>query len=85
MTESTAAAPGTPREEETMRYQDIQKMAKRMGLQANKMRKTEMVRAIQRAEGNNACYGTAVSFCEQHNCLWREDCLAETEQASAPN
>jgi len=40
------------------------------------MKKENIIRAIQRAEGNFECFGTAVSGnCDQMNCLWREDCL----------
>lgn len=36
-----------------------------------------IIRAIQRADGNRDCFGTdEASQCEQRNCLWRGDCLA---------
>ena len=39
----------------------------------------EVIRAIQRAEGNFDCYGTAVEGeCDQEECLWREDCFNES-------
>ncbi|HEC99705.1 MAG TPA: SAP domain-containing protein, partial [Proteobacteria bacterium] len=42
-----------------------------------KMNKTEIIRTIQRAEGNADCFGTEhVNICGQTSCLWREDCLA---------
>ncbi|MDA8433331.1 MAG: 2Fe-2S iron-sulfur cluster-binding protein, partial [Nitrospiraceae bacterium] len=35
-----------------------------------------LVRAIQRAEGNFDCFGSARSgHCSQDDCLWRQDCL----------
>ena len=38
--------------------------------------KDNIIRAIQRAEGNDACFGTdKVGQCKQRDCLWREDCL----------
>jgi hypothetical protein len=38
--------------------------------------KGNIIRAIQRAEGNNDCFGTdKIAYCKQGNCLWREDCL----------
>lgn len=58
-----------------MNIQDIQKIAKKKGVKAGKMNQTELIRAIQKAEGNNACFATSsVQTCGQMNCLWREDC-----------
>ena len=37
--------------------------------------KTELVRCIQRKEGNFDCFGTASDYCDQVNCLFRRDCL----------
>ena len=59
-----------------MRFQDIQKMAKGMDIKPYRMKKTEMIRAIQRQENNIQCYGThRVDTCEEESCLWRVDCL----------
>lgn len=42
----------------------------------SKLRKGEMIRAIQRAEENQDCFGSAWRFdCQQFNCCWRQDCL----------
>jgi len=42
------------------------------------MNRTDLIRAIQRAEGNSECFATTyVNECNQINCLWREDCKAE--------
>jgi len=60
-----------------MRFQDIQKMAKNMNININKMKKTDMIRAIQKAESNIACYGTErIEHCHEEACSWRKDCLA---------
>jgi hypothetical protein len=41
------------------------------------MGKAEIIRAIQSAEGNYACYGSAADgICDQGGCAWRDDCLA---------
>jgi hypothetical protein len=37
--------------------------------------KEEMIRAIQRKEGNIPCFFTGRAQCEQTACLWRNDCL----------
>jgi hypothetical protein len=42
------------------------------------MEKAELIRAIQRAEGNFDCFGTAAEEeCSQEECLWREECFRE--------
>ena len=59
-----------------MKIQDIRSIAKKNGVVSGKMNKTELIRAVQKAEGNNDCYATAaVRDCNQLNCLWREDCV----------
>ena len=60
-----------------MRFQQIQKMAKGMGIYTHRMKKTDMIRAIQRAENNIECYGTErIGTCQEGACLWRSDCLS---------
>ncbi len=60
-----------------MNLKDIKEIAKQHGVKkAGRMRKDELIRSIQRAEGNFDCFGTAVSGeCAQTDCLWRGDCL----------
>ena len=59
-----------------MNLKDIKGIARNQGVKTGKMKKDEIIRAIQRAEGNFDCFGTAVSsHCLQSDCLWREDCL----------
>lgn len=58
-----------------MTVREIQKMAKEMGVKISGLRKTEMIRSIQRAEGNPDCFGTATDYCDQSGCLFRQDCL----------
>ena len=62
----------------SMKMQDIRNIAKERGLKvSSRINKTELIRSIQRAEGNTDCFGTEhVNICGQINCLWREDCLA---------
>ena len=59
-----------------MNLKDIKGIAQKQGVKAGKMKKDEIIRAIQRAEGNFDCFGTAVSsHCSQSDCPWMEDCL----------
>jgi hypothetical protein len=60
---------------EKMTLQDVRAIAEKMGVDAGSLNKTELIRAIQRAEGNNDCYASAqVQTCGQTNCLWHQDC-----------
>ena len=60
-----------------MKYRDIQKMAKALGVNSFAMKKAELIRAIQRAEHNPECFGTdRVEYCRELSCLWREHCIA---------
>lgn len=55
---------------------DLKKKAKKLSIQPGAMSKTQLVRAIQTAEGNFPCFKTAADdTCDQHGCAWREDCL----------
>jgi len=36
--------------------------------------KDDLIKAIQYAEGNNACYRTNVMACKQHGCAWYKEC-----------
>jgi len=50
-------------------------MAENMGIDVENLIKTELIRAIQRAEGHCDCYMSGeVLICGQINCLWREGC-----------
>lgn len=58
-----------------MKLQQIKEIANSRGLQTGKMKKSEIVRAIQADEGNEPCFDTGkAAECGQLNCLWREDC-----------
>jgi hypothetical protein len=58
-----------------MKIQDIKSIAKKKSVTAGKMNQTDLIRAIQKAEGNNACFATSsVQTCGQMNCMWRTDC-----------
>ncbi|MGB5884893.1 MAG: Rho termination factor N-terminal domain-containing protein [Desulfobulbales bacterium] len=58
-----------------MTVREIQDVAKKMGLNASKMKKAELVRMIQKTENNSPCFQTgAASSCGQENCLWLSDC-----------
>ena len=59
-----------------MNIKKIRDIARTKGVKTGNMKKENMIRAIQKAEGNFDCFGTAVDgICTQANCLWRTDCL----------
>jgi hypothetical protein len=59
-----------------MQIQTIRSIAKERGIAAGKLGKADLIRTIQRAEGNFDCFGSAINGqCDQMFCRWREDCL----------
>jgi hypothetical protein len=60
-----------------MTIKKIRDIAEKKGIKVGNMKKENIIRAIQRTEGNFDCFGTAKKgICDQLDCLWREDCLA---------
>jgi hypothetical protein len=58
-----------------MKLEEIKEIAKQHNIKVGKLKKTELVRAIQVAENNNVCFETGqASECGQTECLWRADC-----------
>jgi hypothetical protein len=59
-----------------MRMEEIRERGRALGVAGSRMRKAEMIRAIQSKEGNPACYGAPWRFeCPQLQCCWRSDCM----------
>ncbi|MDA8077465.1 MAG: Rho termination factor N-terminal domain-containing protein [Nitrospiraceae bacterium] len=59
-----------------MNLKQIKEIAKTKGINGGKMKKDELIRSIQKTEGNFDCFGTAgLGHCSQEDCLWREDCI----------
>ena len=58
-----------------MRLPEIQSIARGKGLRPGKMKKIDLIRAIQNEERNRPCFATGMlDRCGQGECLWREDC-----------
>ena len=58
-----------------MKLEEIKEIAKQHDIKVGKLKKAELVRGIQSAEGNAACFESAqASVCGQEECLWRADC-----------
>jgi len=59
-----------------MTLKQVKEIAKEKGVRVGNMKKENIIRAIQRTEGNFDCFGSATAgVCDQLNCLWRDDCL----------
>jgi len=50
---------------------------KEKGLRKDFVDTTNLVRSIQRAEGNPDCFGKAENYCDRLDCSWRPYCLRE--------
>jgi hypothetical protein len=58
-----------------MKLEEIKTIARQHDIKVGKLKKAELVRAIQSAERNDACFETGqASECGQAGCLWRADC-----------
>ena len=58
-----------------MKVEQVRAIAAQRGVSAKKMKKGDLIRSIQQAEGNEACFDTGkAEHCGQQRCLWREDC-----------
>ena len=58
-----------------MKVEEIKAIARQKQVKPGRLTKTELVRAIQLAEGNSPCFNSNSSqVCEQDNCLWRGLC-----------
>lgn len=58
-----------------MKLDEIKEIAKQHDIKVGKLKKADLVRAIQLAEGNDVCFETGqAAECAQDGCLWRADC-----------
>jgi len=58
-----------------MKWRQIQTKGKELELNTTGMKKAELIRSIQKAEGNFDCFGTAEDYCDQWECCFRSLCL----------
>jgi len=67
--------PATRVEKKRMGMPEIRMKAKGLGINPGEMKKTELIHAIQVAEGYRPCFGTAKGYCPYTDCCFMEDCL----------
>ena len=64
-----------------MNVQEIRELARTRGLRPRNLNKRELIRSIQREEGNFDCFATAFDGnCDQEDCLWRKDCFSASKK-----
>jgi hypothetical protein len=62
-------------EEIVMKLEVIKEIAKTHNIKAGKMKKSDLVKSIQQAEGYEQCFDSGkATQCGQDACAWREDC-----------
>ena len=60
-----------------MTMRDIRKRATALGVDPGKMKKVDLIHAIQKTEGYRPCFGQwpKDGNCPYLDCCWREDCV----------
>lgn len=67
-----------------MHIQEIRTIAREYGLKTGRVSKIDIIRAIQRKEGNFDYFATpADRFCDQKTCLWKKDCLDSIQKKAS--
>jgi len=62
-----------------MKMEEIRMKARVYGVKTRGVKKADLIREIQRAEGNFDCFDTATEYCDQWDCCFREDCLSSAK------
>jgi environmental stress-induced protein Ves len=67
-----------------MNLTEVRRFARGLGVTPGRLNKVDLIRSIQRFEGNFDCFATAYAGdCDQYDCMWRQDCFAAASK-SAP-
>jgi hypothetical protein len=74
-TEREKTMPATKVKPGSIQIGEIREKAKSIGITPGKMKKAELIRAIQTAEGNQPCFGRSGGECIYTNCCFIQDCL----------
>jgi len=59
-----------------MKMNEVRGIAKGLGINSFGKRKVELIKEVQRKQGNFDCFGTAKGHCDQLECLFRASCLS---------
>jgi hypothetical protein len=58
-----------------MKMKEVRALAREHGIDSFGKTKADLIREIQRTEGNYDCFGTATDYCDQTECRFRSLCL----------
>jgi hypothetical protein len=58
-----------------MNLNDVRAKARELGVPTKGLGKGELIQAIQKAEGNQPCFGRNDGSCQYGDCCFWEDCL----------
>jgi len=58
-----------------MTITQVKTKAKKIGVKCGKMKKADIIHAIQEAEHNNPCFGSSNGDCSYTDCCFISDCL----------
>ena len=61
-----------------MMMKELKEIAMELNVKTSGLRKAELIKTIQKAEGNFDCFDSAKDYCDQNDCLFREDCIRQT-------
>jgi len=61
--------------QKSMNMPEIRIKAKEIGISLGKMKKTDLIHAIQQAEGHTPCFGVSNGQCPNTDCCFMKDCL----------
>ena len=67
--------PATQVSEKPMKMDEIKAKAKDLGIAPRRMRKAELIHAIQMAEGCTPCFGMSNGQCPSVDCCFMADCV----------
>jgi len=60
-----------------MKMNEIRSLSKNLGITSFGKSKSELIKEIQRKQGNFDCFGTAMDYCDQLECIFRASCLSD--------
>lgn len=67
--------PATKTAPKSMKMPEVRVKARSLGLKPGRMKKIDLIHAIQMAEGYTPCFARANGQCSNLSCCFIEDCL----------
>ena len=62
-----------------MKMSEVRTLAKSLGINTFGKSKVDLIKEIQRKQGNFDCFASASDYCDQLECLFRTMCLSEKQ------